>query len=247
MENIFFLNRNYGEQGEIMKRIQILVHFSLALLLASCVGNTVSRSTNSELVKQIPIEDFFRKPQQSGYRLSPDGKYYVYRAPVDGINNIFLQEIGKAEPIQLTHSTDRDIMRFYWGTENEILYLQDSEGDENYKLYRLNIRSKEIECLTDFENANTTIIDFFAKNPNEIIIGLNKRNPECSDVYRLNIKTGKLRMVEQNPGHVRSWMVDNGGVVRIAYAGDVLYRKDERSKFKKLIDNEGEDDTFTIH
>ena len=126
-------------------------------------------------------------------------------------------------------------MRFYWGTDDIILYQQDTEGDENYKLYSLNIESKEIKCLTDFENTNTTIIDFYAKDPNEIIIGLNERDPECSDVYHLNILTGELRMVEQNPGNVRRWMVDNDGVVRIAYAEDVLYRKDEKSEFKKLI------------
>jgi len=197
--------------------------------------------------KKIPIEDFFRKPQQSGYQLSPDGKAYIFRAPVNGINNIFIQEIGKSEPLQLTQSTDRDIKRFYWGTEKIILYRQDTEGDENYKLYSLNIISRENKCLTDFENSNTSIIDLFAKNPKEIIIGLNKRNPECSDVYRLNIITGELIMIAKNPGNVRSWMVDNEGTVRIAYAEDVLYRKDENSEFKKLIDNEGEDDAFTIH
>jgi dipeptidyl aminopeptidase/acylaminoacyl peptidase len=230
-----------------MKRIRLLIHFSIALLIAGCTENTDTRSANGELARQIPIEDFFRKPQQSGYRLSPDGKYYIYRAPVNGIHNIFIQEIGKAEPSQLTHSTDRDIMRFYWGTENEILYLQDTEGDENYKLYRLNTGSKEIECLTDFENSNTSIIDFFAKDPDEIIIGLNKRDPELSDVYRLNIHTGELRMIEQNPGNVRNWMVDNDGIVRIAYSEDVLYRKDEDHEFEKLSDLEEEDDTFTIH
>ncbi len=230
-----------------MKRIQMLVHCSIVLLLASCVGNTGTKSTNSKLARQIPIEDFFRKPQQSGYRLSPDGKYYIYRAPVNGINNIFIQEIGKPEPIQMTHSEDRDIMHFYWGSENIVLFRQDTEGDENYKLYSLNIGSKEIKCLTDFENSNASIIDFLAKVPNEIIVGLNKRDPEVSDVYRLNILTGKLRMIEQNPGNVRSWMVDNDGIVRIAYAEDVLYRKDEKSEFEKLINNEGEDDTFIIH
>jgi len=230
-----------------MNKIQILIHFSIVMLLVSCVENAGTKSTNSRLAEQIPIEDFFKKPQQSGYRLSPDGKYYIYRAPVNGINNIFIQEIGKTEPIQITHSEDRDIRQYYWGSENIILFRQDTEGDENYKLYSLNIGSKEIKCLTDFENSNTSIIDFLAKVPHEIIIGLNKRDPEVYDVYRLNILTGKLRMIEQNPGNVRRWMVDNDGVVRIAYAGDVLYRKDGKSEFKKLIDNQGEDDNFTIH
>ncbi|MBI9069944.1 MAG: S9 family peptidase [Salinivirgaceae bacterium] len=229
-----------------MKTIKLLTIVVIMLTVTSCF-NKNQDSIDNKLAKQIPIEDFFKKPQQSGYQLSSDGKSYIYRAPVNGISNIFIQEIGKPEPRQLTNSTDRDINNFYWGTNNYVLYKQDNEGDENYKLYRLDIQTKEITCLTDFENSNTTIIDFYSKNPNEIIIGLNKRDPECSDVYQLNILSGELRMVEQNPGDVRDWMVDNNGVVRIAYAVDILYRKDEKSEFKKLIDNEGEDDTFTIH
>jgi dipeptidyl aminopeptidase/acylaminoacyl peptidase len=230
-----------------MISVKLSIPVIIVSLIVCCSGKNDVKYSNIKLAKQIPIEEFFRKPQQSGYQLSPSGRYYAYRAPVDGINNIFIQEIGKLEPVQITNSTDRDLIHFYWGAENYILYEQDTEGDEYYKLYRLNIMTKEITCLTDFENSNTTIIDFYAKNPNEIIIGLNKRDPECSDVYRLNILTGELRMIEQNPGNVRSWMVDNDGVVRIAYTEDVLYRKDSKSKFKKLIDNEGEDDTFTIH
>ena len=217
------------------------------LLTINCSNNNKLSRHDSQIAEKIPIEDFFKKPQQSGYKLSSDGEAYIFRAPVNGINNIFIQRIGESESLQLTQSTDRDIMRFYWGTDDIILYQQDTEGDENYKLYSLSIESKEIRCLTDFENTNTTIIDHYIKEPNEIIIGLNERNPECSDVYHLNIVTGELRMVEQNPGNVRRWMVDNSGVVRIAYAEDVLYRKDDKSAFKKLIDNEGEDDTFTIH
>jgi dipeptidyl aminopeptidase/acylaminoacyl peptidase len=227
-----------------MKKNIFLGYLGLMLALSSCV--TSIRSTNTGVARQIPIEDFFKKPQESGYRLSPDGKGYIYRAPVNGINNIFFREIGREESFQLTHSPDRDIMEFYWGNNKEVLYLQDTEGDENYKLYRLTVATKEVKCLTDFDNSNTAIIDFYAKNPDEIIISLNKRDPEASDVYRLNILTGELTMIEQNPGNVRSWMVDNDGVVRIAYAGNVLYRKDKASPFEKLSDLKKEDDTFTI-
>ncbi|NQV13891.1 S9 family peptidase [bacterium] len=224
----------------------LLFMVSYAMFLTGCGGQLETQAIRNTLAKEIPIEDFFRKPQESGYTLSPNGKHYLYRAPVDGINNIFIQEIGKTGAIQLTHSTDRDIRRFYWGNENSVLYQQDTEGDENYKLYTLDIDSKEIKCLTDYENSNTKIIDFYANAPDEIIIGLNSRDPEASDVYKLNILSGELRMLEQNPGDVRSWMVDNEGVVRIAYAKDVLYRQDEKSDFRKLMANQGEDDTFTI-
>ncbi|MFC1565605.1 prolyl oligopeptidase family serine peptidase [Candidatus Neomarinimicrobiota bacterium] len=230
-----------------MKITNLSIIIIALLLTVNCSKSNKPNKNDIQVVQKIPIEDFFKKPQQSGYRLSSDGKAYIFRSPVNGINNIFIQRIGESEPLQLTKSTDRDIMRFYWGAEDIILYQQDTEGDENYKLYSMSVDSKEIKCLTDFENTNTTIIDHYSKEPNEIIIGLNKRDPECSDVYHLNILTGELRMVEQNPGNVRRWMVDNDGIVRIAYAEDVLYRKDGKSVFKKLIDNEGEDDTFTIH
>ena len=230
-----------------MKIIKLLIIIIVSLLNVNCSAKNDLSQNYNQIIEKIPIEDFFKKPQESGYQVAPSERYYIYRAPVNGINNIFIQEFGQSEPIQLTSSIDRDIMRFYWGNENIILYEQDTEGDENDKLYSLNVESKEIKCLTDFENTNTTIIDLYSKNPDEIIIGLNKRDPEVSDIYYLNILTGELKMIEQNPGNVRSWMVDNDGVVRIAYTEDVLYRKDGKSEFKKLIDNEGEDDTFTIH
>ena len=230
-----------------MKLTNLFSIIIASFLTINCNTQNDRSNSDNQIAEKIPIEDFFRKPQQSGYQLSPDGKHYMFRAPVNGINNIFIQEIGESEPIQLTYSTERDIMHIYWSNENAILYRQDTEGDENYKLYYLNVESKKIKCLTDYENSNTSIIDLYSKQPNEIIIGLNKRDIECSDVYRLNILTGQLRLIAQNPGNVRRWMVDNNGVVRIAYAGDVLYRKDDKSKFKKLVDNEGEDDTFIIH
>ena len=227
-----------------MKNYTFLITF--VFLLTGCVKTDEDNSIENRPAKLIPIEDFFRKPQHSGYQLSPDGTYCLYKEPVDGITNIFMQEIGGTKPVQLTHSKDRDIIRFYWGNDNYALFMQDNEGDENYKLYGLNIKSKKIKCLTNFKNSNTSIINFYSKDPNEIIIELNKRNPECSDVYRLNIVTGELRMIEQNPGNVRHWMVDNDGAVRIVYAEDVLYRKDKKSKFKKLVDNEEDDDYFDI-
>jgi len=108
-----------------MKKIVLLI--TIVLALSCCKQTDKNKLADAQPVRQIPIEIFFRKPQQSGYRISPDGKAYIFRAPVNGINNIFIKRIGKSEPIQLTNSTDRDIMRFYWGTDKIILYKQDTE------------------------------------------------------------------------------------------------------------------------
>lgn len=232
-----------------MKQLEIVYYLVITFVilnLTACNSSGRELLSGNHRANRIPVEDFFRRPIQSGYILSPDGTQYIYGSPVDGINNIFIGKKGKDDSVQLTFSTDRDILNFCWAAEKVILFEQDSEGDENFKLYRIDIETGEVRCLTDFDDSNVTIIDMLAAKPEEIIIGLNIRDPGCSDVYRLNIQSGEMVMMVQNPGDVREWMTDNDGVVRIAYTEDVLYRKDEGSPFSKLIPEQGPDDTFII-
>jgi hypothetical protein len=34
----------------------------------------------------------------------------------------------------------------------------------------------------------------------QVLVGLNKRDPRCFDMYRLNIKSGQLQLDTENPG-----------------------------------------------
>ncbi|MBL7113049.1 MAG: hypothetical protein ISS19_14015 [Bacteroidales bacterium] len=43
----------------------------MSLLLGGCKEKPMQ-------VRQIPLEDFFKNPEKSRYRISPDGKYYSY-------------------------------------------------------------------------------------------------------------------------------------------------------------------------
>ncbi len=149
----------------------------IIVLLFSISCNRITDEQRKAIIEKnrIPIEDFFRSPQQTGYKISPDGKYLAYRNPVNGISNIFIREIGKTEPIQLTHSKDRDIMRFFWGNANYLLYMQDNAGEENYKLCRINIDSGAIDCLTDFTDVKVSIVDQLEVSADEIIISMNRR------------------------------------------------------------------------
>ena len=72
--------------------------------------------------------------KKTGYKISPDGRFYAYRDPVEGIMNLFIKEIEGKEPVQMTFSKERDINRFYWGNKKHLIYLLDNDGDENYKI-----------------------------------------------------------------------------------------------------------------
>jgi len=230
-------------KGVYMKKefaVQIML---IGVLVTGCV---VCGHCQAVPARQVPVEDFFKNPEETDYKLSPDGNHYTYVGPNEGINNIFVRRIGASDVIQLTAATDRDIVRFFWGNNTYVMYLQDNEGDENYKLYRVHINDKTVDCMTPFDDVNVTIIDVMRNKADEIVIGMNKRDPELFDPYRMNIKTGETKLLVENPGDVRRWMTDNAGVVRVAYADGILYRETEDAEFKKVLTVDS-DATFIPH
>ncbi|MBN1596934.1 MAG: S9 family peptidase [Bacteroidales bacterium] len=215
-----------------IKTISIVV--LLTILFSACMQD-------SELAPRIQMEDFFKNPEKSIFRISPDGNYYSYMAPWESRMNIFIQEIGQDSVIQLTFEQDRDIAGYLWASNNRLLYLKDEGGNEDYKLYGVDINGQNLKCLTCFEEVRTTLIDELEENPDEVIIGLNKRNPQVFDPYRLNIVNGELTLLAENPGNIVGWMTDHDGKLRgaVAITGGVnqsyLYRDNENEEFTEVL------------
>ena len=42
----------------------------------------------------------------------------------------------------------------------------------------------------------------------QVLVGLNKRNPQIFDMYRVKLETGDLTLDTENPGDVLGWMTD---------------------------------------
>jgi len=55
-----------------------------------------------------------------------------------------------------------------------------------------------VKDLTPFEGVQAQILASSPKFPEELIIGLNKRDPEYHDLYRLNIQTGNMTLLFEN-------------------------------------------------
>ena len=104
---------------------------SVSLILGGC------KQKKPMQVRQIPLEDFFKNPEKARYQISPDGKHFSFMAPYEKRMNLFVQEIGKDSAIRLTSEKDRDIAGYFWKNPNRIVFLKDTGGDENFKLYHL--------------------------------------------------------------------------------------------------------------
>lgn len=188
----------------------------------------------------IPLEDFFRNPEKSGFQLSPDGTRISYRASWERRMNIFVRKVDEDEAVRVTSATERDILSYFWSGNDRILYLQDSGGDENYHLYGVDAAGSQVRDLTPFDGVRVTIVDRLEEKDDEVLIGMNQRDPRLFDVYRLNIDSGELTLVEENPGDIEGWRTDHDGKLRAAVKTDgvnqsLLYRDEEQGPFKTLV------------
>ena len=213
--------------------------FAIRTIILTILMTTLVVGVNAQ-APLIPLNDFFRNPEKVAFRISPDGKHLAFMQPWENRLNIFVQEIGKTEEVQVTFSKERDIQGYFWKNDNRLVFLQDKGGNENFHLFAVDKDGKNQKELTVGDDVRAEIIDDLFENENEMIVGLNKRNPEIYDAYRININTGELTMVGENPGNITGWQTDNAGIIRIATTTDgintgVLYRNSEKEPFSELI------------
>jgi len=150
--------------------------------------------------KLIDRSLFFKDPNRAGVQISPDGKWISYLAPHKGVLNIWVADpknLKNARP--LTENTKRGVRGYIWAyTNHHIIYVDDSEGSEDWRIYRVDVTSGDKLTLASYKKVQARLMARSQNNPNEILIGLNQRRSDLHDVYRLNILDGKQELVMQN-------------------------------------------------
>lgn len=217
-----------------LSRLFIRIFLTLIFVFPTIGCNKEKKEQNL-----IPLEDFFRNPEKTSFLISPDGYNYSYLAPYEGCMNIYVQKIGSDSAIRVTNEKNRSIATYYWANNNRILFLNDSGGDENFRLYGVNADGSNLKTLTDFPGVRTQIIDLLNNSDNDVIIGMNKDNPQVFDPYRINIETGELTQLATNPGNIQSWLTDHEGKLRVAISLEgtnrtLLYRDKEGTPFRSV-------------
>ena len=64
----------------------------------------------------IPLEDFFRHSERTGFQLSPDGQHLAWLAPWNDRLNLFVRRLDQtdAEAVRLTSETARSLAGYLW-------------------------------------------------------------------------------------------------------------------------------------
>jgi dipeptidyl aminopeptidase/acylaminoacyl peptidase len=174
----------------------------------------------------IPRKVLFGNPERTSPRISPDGTRLAWIAPRDGVLNVWAAPIGASGPsgvdwdaaTVVTDDTDRGIRSFTWARDGRhLLYVQDTGGDENWRLYDVDMDTMARRDLTPFDGIQARIIATSKRHRDQVLVGMNRDNPQLHDVYRLDLPTGELVKVIENPGYA-GWLADEELAVRGALA-----------------------------
>lgn len=211
----------------------------LCIFMISVAAGTFS---NGEASTAVPLRDFFKNPNLTGLSVSPDGMRLAFLAPLEQRLNIFVQIIDAPLPVAVTSVKDRDIGGFFWKNDRVLIYMKDDGGDENYHIFSVDLDTGISKDLTPFSGVRAGIMDVLEDFEDEMLVQMNQRRKDVFDVYRLNLKTGELKMIVENPGNFVGYLSDHAGRVRVAMAKDsaenlniLLYRDDESLPFSTLI------------
>jgi len=210
------------------------------------------------MVQLIPRSVLFGNPERTSPQISHDGSSLAWIAPRDGVLNVWVAPIGPAgadwaAARAVTDDRDRGVRVFGWAWDGRhLLYVQDVGGDENWRLYDVDLETGARRDLTPYEKIHATIIGSSKRRPAEVLVGINADNPQLHDVYRLDLETGALVKEIENPGYA-GWLADEDLVVRCAMAPlpdgsfDVLVRDSGSAdaEWRKLLTIPAEDATST--
>ncbi|AOS63962.1 S9 family peptidase [Actinoalloteichus hymeniacidonis] len=178
-----------------------------------------NESTNQpgSLPRLIDVEEFFADPVFSGATISPDGTRIAYLAPKSGRMNVWVRGIDEEheDAVCVTHDTRRGIKTHYWtGDPRWLLYLQDTDGNEDWHLYRVDLEAPEEPAvdLTPMDPGSRVFsVDRMRSTPGSVLVTMNRR-PLYFDVFRVDLSSGETTLhAEQSEADGGSFLIGQDG------------------------------------
>ncbi len=172
----------------------------------------------TELPPVIPRDVLCGNPEQHSPALSPDGNRLAWLQPdTNNVLQVWVQTVGSKDAKIVTADKKRGIRQFFWAEDNRtLLYLQDSDGDENFHVYGVDLQSGNVRDFTPFQGVRAVPVKLNPDFPDEVVVLLNVRDRSLFDVYRLNLNNGALELDTENPGDVGNWLTDPKFRIRAA-------------------------------
>ena len=167
----------------------------------------------------IPRSVLFGNPDKASPSISPDGTLLGYIAPDGGVLNVWVGPVDGSAPARLvTDDRDRGVRMYaFCHDDRHLVYLQDTGGDESWRVYVVDLLAGDpmasATCVTPASGVQARIMGHNRWNRTTVLVAMNDRDPQLHDVHRLDLTTGELSLVAENPGFV-DWLIDSDLQIR---------------------------------
>ncbi|RQP09259.1 MAG: S9 family peptidase [Parapedobacter sp.] len=190
----------------------------------------------------IPVADFFSEPEQSDFRISPNGKYIAYLGSYEGQKNIYIIHVDEGRRHQrITSETELGVQSCFWANDDELIFTKDKRND-SLQVFAVNRSTLGVRHLMLPSTVKLRWISPSKVINHGFLISLNERDSSVFDVYRLRTDACQKELVARNPGNIIKWYADLDGELRLAIASDslketMLYRHSEKEPFRAVVSN----------
>ncbi len=242
----------------------------LSSLIALYTSLTLSTAI-AQAVEEFPAEAFFRNVEFSEVQLSPDGNLIAalaYSRYAPGVRNLVVIDTNTNDATLVTNvgrdMDTADISSFFWGNEQRLVmkidrYTEDPRDPRQYlgtfsitylgngtvTLHKpQDLAKPDPETGGPDPNAvGDALLDLIRvpAHADQVLVTPAGRGIEAPHLFRVDINTGEIERVAENPGNVRRWIVDNQArwraAIRNTEAGqELVARGDSDGEFRKLIE-----------
>ena len=193
----------------------------------------------------IPRKSIFTNQIES-VKLSPNGSLLAY-IKNDGENKLFLcimdLRLGTSRQIDVIKAGIHGVFFFQWtGDNRRIMFSIDSSGSENWAVFSLDTSEAKPKAkkVVSFKGNQARILPPSSQYPDQLLILLNRDDPQTFDLYRLDLGTGKIAFECKSPAGAVNWYCDdrlNWRGVRISHPdgnSELRVRQNKDSEWKSL-------------
>jgi len=201
----------------------------------------------------ISRETLLGSPKRCQPMLSPDGSRLAYLAPNDrDVLQVWVRTLGQADD-RCVSSARRPVQYYGWWWDSQTIFCaQDTEGDENWHIHAIDLKSGNVRDLTAWQGVRCHYVITSLEHPEEMLAVLNVRDRKLMDIWRIDVRTGAAALEVENPGDVTWWFADEQLVVRACCAVtpqggvEVRVRSDARAPWRILLKTSPDEEAWPL-
>jgi dipeptidyl aminopeptidase/acylaminoacyl peptidase len=176
-----------------------LCYLSLLILALPANAQTGGPSAKSNDDPAAAVARMARIGSTNSPSFSPDGKWLSVISNVSGTPQLYVIPAAGGWPRMVTNGDD-PVVAAEWSPANDWIALTIAPGGGlNTQVYVVHPDGTNLRRLTDGGKDNNSF-DTWSEDGSTIIIDSNRRDPAARDTYTIDLASGELKLVAQNPG-----------------------------------------------